>query len=610
MLEWLCRLLSNTVLETVRVMLAHEHDDADGVESCTRVLYQMAVRRPQEKEYDDGQESNVVRRLYQVMEEILPRAFRIFVREEWVKQVVCDATTTQTAASTCAIEFLCHLLCENRRQFGSITKFKCALFPTVRSVLAASKASSNAATLFDRLVRDGTAMLPREQHLFELIEHMQRLYSVHRRLSREELRVQVDSIEQGLLWIVSNVSTVYLPQLKLQWLQDLYAYHKSQCHFAEAAKCKEAQARVILRAAPEVPVSHAILALTKAVSNFEKAGQLEHAIRVSHRLALLYKDEVHDYQALTRTYEHLAELATRLSLEQSSSIPTASYFRVAWAQQVYVYKRPAFTSLGDFIHSIKQSYPHAEVVPENMKNSTTGSPLEQQQQQRVVVVHVNALEQLETDGGNSHTSFRYSLPFTQSGNAYGKTEEQFKREITLTVERGSFPACATRLSVRDVAIRIKCPIENSMDDIRRRNALLRRQVDDDRDSDVKTLTHVLKGSVDTHVHGGVPEIITVFLLDNAATEEDEQHRRQLKRHLVEFMQLCALALRKLDRLMSRAADATTLIVGTAEHGSQSSTSGRRTKTPFQMELEKSFEQMITMVNRVVDTPLQLVFTSQ
>lgn len=187
-------------------------------------------------------------------------------------------------------------------------------------------------------------------------------------------------------------------------------------------------------------------------------------------------------------------------------------------------------------------------------------------------MHIRTLEWL------SPSRFQYSLPFTLSGQAYGQTQEQFKREITVVVAP-AFPAVMTRVRVTDEMSRVKCPIANSIDDLERRNALLQSEIELAKKNpcpDCKTLAHVLKGSVDPHVHGGIPEIIRVFLenpktIELIGTTEKERFQHELKQSLSNFMALAHEALH-LNRV----------------HNPSS--------TLLQMEFEKGFQEIQSLLS--------------
>jgi hypothetical protein len=156
------------------------------------------------------------------------------------------------------------------------------------------------------------------------------------------------------------------------------------------------------------------------------------------------------------------------------------------------------------------------------------------------------------NASNGKVTFKLSTPFTLHGGAYGKTNEQMKRLTFLTVAE-RFPCVLNRQLVLEKHEEIRSPIENSIDDIRKRCDLLQLEIQKEErgQTDLKTLTLLLKGSVDTHVHGGVPEVVEAFF-NNASLvgslmgpdgntmspEASAKAFEALRSVLVSFLQLC------------------------------------------------------------------------
>ena len=503
----LSRLMYQTVLYGLNTILLHQPTQP---EDCCDVLYQLIVSESSAEIY------NV---LISVLNSSSDAGLAIFVTEKWCRQILIDALEFPQA-----IEFLNLLIQVNRTRYGSSSAIKSVLYPTYRSVIT------------------HTNWIPQLES-----KSIGRMLTLMYKTNRTSLIE--DELQEGLATITQDLSTFSTPELKLEWLQDFYLFHKSRNHFAEAAVCKERQASVLLAGEK---AKDAALALLKAAKNYEKAQLITQAVRVLEIVAQMSKT----YREKHKIYQKLASIT---NIDESRTLAEYAYFRVVLDNQTFVYKRDPFTSLGDFILIMKQSYPNLKILPE----SKAVEPC----------MHITTVEWC------GPSTFRYSLPFTLSGNAYGKTHEQFKREITLYLVN-SFPTVKTRIKVANHSIRVKCPIENSIDDIERRNRLLQSEIQLAKENptpDCKTLAHVLKGSVDTHVHGGIPEIIELFLSNSntelIGTKETELFRNQLKQSLSSFMDLAQEALQ-----INREFNPSTLL---------------------QLEFEKGFEQIKTLLNGII-----------
>ncbi|OWZ23490.1 hypothetical protein PHMEG_0001620 [Phytophthora megakarya] len=228
----------------------------------------------------------------------------------------------------------------------------------------------------------------------------------------------------------------------------------------------------------------------------------------------------------------------------------------------FIYKRSKFMSLGEFVSEMKTmlraKYPQCErvdVVPEP-KSLTGGDNNPNVIFLRVTTVEealpedLSRLKSIEPRSHKWRVAFKFAVPFTANSSSYGKTSEQMKRITFLSVGQ-AFPCRLNRQRVHLRREETRCPIDNSIDDIQKRCALLRAEIDKENvgKTDLKTLTLVLKGSVDTHVHGGIPEVIDSFLvadptqLVNAegramSSHDSLQRRHELANLLVDFAQLC------------------------------------------------------------------------
>ncbi|GMF39668.1 unnamed protein product [Phytophthora fragariaefolia] len=388
-----------------------------------------------------------------------------------------------------------------------------------------------------------------------------------------------EEIEEGLNRVVEDISPHWLLQEKLTWLNALLRLHERRERFAEAACCKISGIEYVQRAGLGNGSDSTHFGLVQqwitselfvALSYANRADWVDEALAISELLLVRLKQQQR-FSAYHRVLGDMNNLAVRLAEREESSgaqqnSSSFSFYRVRFAggcvpaltaKDEFIYKRSKFVSLGEFVSEMKAmlraKYPQCErvdVVPEPKPLAGGDS------NPNVVFLRVTTVEEaLPEDGarlGIQHwrAAFKFAVPFTLGSSSYGKTSEQMKRMTFLSVAR-AFPCRLNRLRVRRRHEHVRCPIDNSMDDVRKRCALLRAETDKERvgKTDLKTLTLVLKGSVDTHVHGGIPEVLDSFLAAAPAplldadgramgSHESAEKRHELADLLVEFAELC------------------------------------------------------------------------
>ncbi|KAG7392418.1 hypothetical protein PHYPSEUDO_000826 [Phytophthora pseudosyringae] len=395
-----------------------------------------------------------------------------------------------------------------------------------------------------------------------------------------------EEIEEGIDRVVEDISPHWLLEEKLVWLNALLRLHVRRDRYAEAVCCKVAAIECVQRSGLGGDVSNSsyrgrvqqwvVHELFVARAYAEQADWIEKELSLCELLLAFLKQQrrFNEYQEMLRCMD---ALVSRLAERQESSgaqhnSSTFSFYRVRYtggcvpaliAKDEFIYKRSKFVSLGEFVSEMKTmlraKYPQCErvdVVPEPKPLTAGDSNL------NVILLRVTTVEEAlpedisrlkatEPRSSNWRVAFKFAVPFTVgSSSSYGKTSEQMKRITFVSVGR-TFPCRLNRQRVRLRYEEIRCPIENSMADIQKRCALLRAEIDKENvgKTDLKTLTLVLKGSVDTHVHGGIPEVLDSFLaadpvqLVNAEGRVMSHHESLQKRHelanlLVEFALLC------------------------------------------------------------------------
>ncbi|KAG6974201.1 hypothetical protein JG688_00003169 [Phytophthora aleatoria] len=395
-----------------------------------------------------------------------------------------------------------------------------------------------------------------------------------------------EEIEEGIDRVVEDISPHWLLEEKLVWLNALLRLHLRRDRFAEAVGCKVSAIECVQRAGVGGDSSTSlylgrvqqwvIRELFVARGYAKRADWIEKELSICELLLGCLKQQrrFNEYQEMLRCIDalvgRLAERQESSGVQQHSS--AFSFYRVRYAggcvpalitKDEFIYKRSKFVSLGEFVGEMKTmlraKYPQCErvdVVPEP-KPLTGGDSnpnvifLRVTTVEEALPIDLTRLKATQPRSSNWRVAFKFAVPFTRgSSSSYGKTSEQMKRITFLSVER-TFPCRLNRQRVQLRHEEVRCPIENSMDDIQKRCALLRAEIDKENvgKTDLKTLTLVLKGSVDTHVHGGIPEVLDSFLAGDPAQLVDAEgrcmssHDSLKKRHelailLVDFAQLC------------------------------------------------------------------------
>ncbi|KAG7396376.1 hypothetical protein PHYBOEH_002336 [Phytophthora boehmeriae] len=389
-----------------------------------------------------------------------------------------------------------------------------------------------------------------------------------------------EEIEEGIDRVVDDISRHWLLEEKLVWLNALMRLHVRRDRFAEAACCKIAAIKYVQLGGSNtlVRVQQWVVQELLLARNYAKqADWIDKELAICEQLLVRLKQQQR-FREYQETLQYVNTVINRFAERQEGGSQYVSsvfsFYRVQYAggcvsariaRDEYIYKRSKFMSLGEFVSETKTmlraKYPQCErvdVIPEPkplVGNET--NPY-------VIFLRVTTVEEASTGElvllkmpeRRGLSWFKFAVPFALgSSTSYGKTSEQMKRITYLSVER-TFPC---RLSRQRVLMRhevLRCPIDNSMDDIRKRCSLLRIELDNERvgKTDLKSLTLVLKGSVDTHVHGGIPEILDSFLVADPtnlfdvhghgmSSHDSLQKRHELANLLVEFANLCWQCLR-------------------------------------------------------------------
>uniref|UniRef100_K3X541 DOCKER domain-containing protein n=1 Tax=Globisporangium ultimum (strain ATCC 200006 / CBS 805.95 / DAOM BR144) TaxID=431595 RepID=K3X541_GLOUD len=410
--------------------------------------------------------------------------------------------------------------------------------------------------------------------------------------SPEQLR-DYEEIEEGLYRIVRAISPFWLLDEKRIWLGALLRLHEARQKYAEATCCKLECIGFTQQTAQEEErgdfLFWGIKELVIAREFAEKASWTEQQISISEQLLVCLKEQKR-YSEYLETLKYLERVIYQNAEAEAMNGGYGAghaFYRITYtsdcvsthiSKHEYIYKRNKFMSLGEFVTEMKAmlrvKYPMCErvdIVPES-------KPLTGDDQPNVIFMRITSVEEVKTperfsskpqnDPHYKPAVFKFAIPFTLGSSSYGKTSDQMKRITYLSVAQ-PFPCALNRQVVIERREEIRCPIENSMDDIQKRCFVLQDEINKEVQgrTDLKTLTLVLKGSVDTHVHGGIPEVIDSFLAlipksQDAANEDDDgsptqalpplldargkvmsaddslQKRHHLANLLVHFLKLC------------------------------------------------------------------------
>ncbi|CEG38955.1 PH domain-containing protein [Plasmopara halstedii] len=468
-------------------------------------------------------------------------------------------------------------------------------FPSPSKPLVFTMSTSSVRDMLDEMrafatnLRDSSSSLPSGFHL-QFIELLNDLTTKVHAYERWNNAFQdpngahdVEEIEEGIDRVVRDISPHWLLEEKLIWLNALLRLHLRRGTFAEAVCCKLAaiecvqQSQVRSNSISSSRLHEWIVReLFVARSYAERADWTEKELSICELLLVHLKQQrnFHEYREMLRCIEALiGRLAERQDPGGGQPNSSAfSFYRVRYAggcvsalitRDEFIYKRSKFISLGEFITEMKTmlrtKYPQCERVdvvlePKPLAGSESNP--------NVIFLRVTTVEEAlanelsfpnatKSQLVNWRVAFKFAVPFTRgSSSAYGKTWEQMKR-ITFLLVAQEFPCHLHRQRVCLRYEELRSPIENSMDDIKKRCSLLRAEIEKEcvRKTDLKTLTMVLKGSVDTHVHGGIPEVLESFLASNApqlvnaegqklGSHDSLQKRHELANLLVDFAQLC------------------------------------------------------------------------
>lgn len=510
-----------------------------------------------------------------------------------VKQILTIACTSSSiAVKHHAASLLSGLVVACYAQTGSFTLLKSTIQKVVTEVLFPLNNDSAELPLdaLREFIEEMRQLCQQEPSAFQiqlteflncLTTHIKVYEMWYNAISNPDVAHDFEEIEDGLYHAYESISALSLLNEKQAWLKALLRLHITRENFPEAVICKlrsievEEDVAGIYNTEEEIR-QQSLIELAHARELAERANWSEKEIIICEELLARFRDakQLVDYQS---TLQRLNVIVSKVLQDGASANKlTFAFYRVKFAGEAvppriakceYIYKRSIFMSVGEFVGEMKAmvraKYPSCERV-DVVAESKPLPPNEDHP--NVIFLRVSSVDKV-TQKPIKHKShcavFKLSTPFTLSGsNSYAKTAEQLKRVLYMAVKL-EFPCSLNRQLVCDREEILRCPIETAMDDISKRCVLLRDEIQKeiaDR-TDLKTLTLVLKGSVDTHVHGGIPEVVDSFLASTSSEdgqdttissfpvlmtstgtvmsdEESKIKRHELANLLVEFVVLC------------------------------------------------------------------------
>ncbi|KAL6064625.1 Dedicator of cytokinesis protein 9 [Balamuthia mandrillaris] len=297
----------------------------------------------------------------------------------------------------------------------------------------------------------------------------------------------------------------------------------------------------------------------EAIDNLKKAELYETANEL-YKLLIPMHEANRDYKALADCHEDLQHVFKQIvTAEQTQGRMLGSYYRVAFFGagfeeldgKEFIYKEPKITRLVEIKDRLVELY--TSRLGENKVSIWTDSGAVDRSkldpslcyiQITSVDPYFDAKESASRltyyERNNNLNQFIFDTPFTLGKSAQASNvAEQHKRKTILTVD-SSFPYVKKRLPVAKKEEINLTPIENSLENITSRTALLVAQLRA-QPPNSKTLQALLQGSVRLQVHAGPLEICKAFLGSNASQYEPEKIA-QLRLSLQRFLRACERAL--------------------------------------------------------------------
>ncbi|KAG9398133.1 hypothetical protein AC1031_014933 [Aphanomyces cochlioides] len=523
-------------------------------------------------------------------------ASKLMIDDAWCERLVLLAASASTAAPLAAA-FLCDLLATCFDQLGSFVRVQ----TSVLTVVAKHLALPTLAGAFDSMelfpTNDTTVFRPQ---LWSFIDFLRHLHSTWARLGQAKDDKEHDQdLEDDLASIVMAIAPEELWPVQMKFLEALIQLHVDTKQIAEAARCHIFAAamarRAILpsRCSDACILNHLKLAITQA--SCAQLPDFALAIAEDALVACKRLGDYVDYACILQLMEPIAKLA------QADTMLPMRYFAVSVVGLLsptpteYIYKRSAFCHITDVMEAVERDVRRRFSKHQNVSDNLTVKPIsaKSDHDNAETTLYIKATPVEPAFSGSCGREFMLSAPFSIQ-------KHQFVRKTLLRV-RDDFPALSTRQAVVSKEEEIRCPIDTAVDDIERRTLSLEKIVARDNrgcDHDMKGIMLLLKGSINTEVHGGAPEVINLFLTPNAPICVDDKaqpmapsiqrvKQAQLRKKLLRFLQV-ALQVLVISRELCRRAP-------------NEDPDGQ---APLQLEFEKGFVKILDALAATVPPDTQ------
>ncbi|OQS06116.1 hypothetical protein THRCLA_01808 [Thraustotheca clavata] len=525
--------------------------------------------------------------LQRFQQSLFAEASRCFmVDEAWCERILFLASAPSESIAPLAATLLCELFRTSFDQLGCFMTVKKSVLAVISKQF--DQLSLISAITYLRQVKCGEGIFRTHFHGFiDLLYRLQSVSSRHQDTVKGVQIVNAEEFENEILDLMSIITPHWMPTFHLQLMYALAHFHLVREQYAEASFCHLAMVELHPGAQSRFILEHWKHAKELAI----KALMPEVALAITEKILCHLRTEglFAEYSTTIKSLD-----STLTSLTQQSSLvdppPINRYFFVSLIGAVnsneYIYKRSAFSHISDIVADLESSFTHELGVKVKSISARNDSDVKQ-----IVYLKVTPV-----DANKTTNKFVLNSPFTLHGSKYDRN--QFIRRTTLSVAQ-SFPYLSRRQRVLQKSEIVCCPIENAKDDIIRRAHALTRFIEYDSrgiPTDLKALTHVLKGSINTEVNGGAPEVISQFLskaadgtLLNASGDVmnlmDQTHLQKLLRSALLSFLTTALNVLALSREAFRR---------------QSSEADLMALAPLQTEFEKGFVSIVSAFANTFD----------
>eukprot|EP01113_Clastostelium_recurvatum_P000766 TRINITY_DN1033_c0_g1_i4.p1 TRINITY_DN1033_c0_g1~~TRINITY_DN1033_c0_g1_i4.p1 ORF type:complete len:1958 (+),score=678.41 TRINITY_DN1033_c0_g1_i4:71-5944(+) len=304
-------------------------------------------------------------------------------------------------------------------------------------------------------------------------------------------------------------------------------------------------------------VSSLLREMLQAV-NLLTACELYETSHLVYKLVLPIYEKRCDYAKLAEIHGDLRAVFTNIiQSTKSQSRMLGSYYRVGFYGRKfeeldgkeYVYKEPKITRLVEIKDRLIDLYGGEGAVTVLPDSGTVDRAKLDPALNFLQITSLTpyfepdelALRPTEFHRKNNIARFVFYTPFTLHGDAQSASVgEQYKRKTVITTEK-SFPYMRKRLFVSSRVETTLSPIENSIEGVEDRTAVLVQEVRAD-PPNPKTLQQVLQGSVRLQVNSGSQEICRAFLAPDWIGLNTPDHVARLRKALALFLRACEEAI--------------------------------------------------------------------